>query len=111
MESQGNQPASPETDAAKRRNDHRELVLAYKRALATADGRRILADLCAKFGFDPQEHENSAYTFGISGMDLSWREGTKDPVRHLLKMRDLVLKPLGEKPARRRAKSGLAPGP
>jgi hypothetical protein len=112
MEDNGNQPAAEQRkrEEAERRAAQREKTLALKRALVSDSGRRILSDLCAKFGFDEQEHENSAYTFGCTGTDLAWREGTKDPIRHLLKMRDMVVKPLGDKPKSGRAKSMLAPG-
>jgi hypothetical protein len=104
------QPPSPqEIEAAKRRDEARELVLAYKRCFSSDSGKRVLADLCAKFGFDKKQHENSSYIPGASATDVSWRDGSKDPVRHILKMRDVELRPLGAAAENRKAKSGLAP--
>jgi hypothetical protein len=102
-------PSEMEIEAAKRRDETRELVLAYKRCFTSESGRRVLADLCAKFGFDKKEHENSSFIPGASATDVAWRDGSKDPVRHILKMRDVELKPLGAAAEKRKAKSGLAP--
>lgn len=98
------QPPSPEQDKERRREAHRDLVRCYKRFCASDDGRRLLADLEAKFhwGDDP-------YASGIQIGDLSFRCGTHSPLRHIHKMRDTVLAPLGKKRKAVTAKSGLAP--
>lgn len=98
------EPDSPEKIAEKRASAHRDLVRAYKRFGASEDGRRILADLEEKYGFDRDD-----FVYGGTAMDLAYRNGTKSPIRYIRKMRDMVLRPLGTKAPKVRAKSGLAP--
>lgn len=97
-------PKTPEKEAEERRTAQRNLIRAYKRLFATDDGRLVLADLADKFGEDKQE-----YVYGCTAMDLSFRTGLRQHIRHIRKMKAMELQPLGAKPKRRSAKSGLAP--
>lgn len=100
------QPTTSAEELEKRRLAARTLAQAYKRLLGSADGKLILDDLEEKYGFDRDD-----YTFGCTGKDLAYRNGAKSPIRYMRKMRDTVLRPLGEKPKKMKAKSGADPAP
>lgn len=97
--------SQPQQEAEKRQSEQRELVLAYKRLFATSDGRRVLADLKDKYGFDKNGVERDDYVAGCTGIDLSRKDGTKSPIRYALKMRNIELRPLGVPLIKRTAKS------
>lgn len=101
------QPTTPqEAEAAQRAQANRETIRAYKRTFASEDGRLVLADLLSHYGFDQNGVENDDYVPGCTGIDVSRRDGTKSPLRYILKMRNIVLKPLGTEVRKGRAKSG-----
>lgn len=93
-------------EAEKRRLAARALAQAYKRILGSSDGMLVLDDLADKYGYDRDD-----FTYGCTAMDLAYRNGTKSPIRYMRKMRDTVLRPMGEKPKKGKAKSGADPVP
>jgi hypothetical protein len=96
------QPPPPAKEAEDRRASARELTKAYKRCFATDDGKRVLADLRARYhwGDDPYQH-------GISHADLAQRCGLHSPLRHIAKMIEADLGETTKKPKAAKAKSGL----
>lgn len=106
----GNQPAGDplKEETEKRQRQQRELVLAYKRAFATESGQRVLADLLSKYGFDQDGVEKDDFMPGIDALTICHRSSTKGPVRYILRMRNIVLRPLGQEKREGKAKSGLA---
>lgn len=92
-------------EAQKRADQYRELVRTYKRLLASEDGRVVLADLMNNYGFDKNGVERDDYTVGCTGIDLGRKDGTKSPIRYMLKMRNIEMRPLGSKPRTGKAKS------
>lgn len=99
----GSQP--PASEAERLRTAQRELVRAYKRFAATEDGRQIIADLMDRYGFDKHGVERDDYVPGATGIDLARKDGAKSPLRYILKMKNLEMRPLGDKPRRGQAKS------
>lgn len=100
------EPTTSAEEFEKRQQAARELTRSYQRLFASADGKRVLADLEEKYGFDRDD-----YTFGCTGKDLAYRNGVKSPIRYMRKMRDTVLRPIGEKLRKVKAKSGADPAP
>lgn len=104
LSTSGTSDLAPEQIAEQRAKEQRELTLCYKRLFTSEDGQRVLADIEAKYGFHRDD-----YVYGCTQMDLAYRNGVKSPIRYMRLMRDAVLKPLGEKPKKTKAKSGVVP--
>lgn len=102
----GDPQPTPEQVAEQRTTAHRDLVRAYKRLFTSDDGRRVLADLEEKYGFDRDD-----YVYGCTPGDHAYRSGLKSPIRYIRKMRDSALPVLGDKPRKLKARSGATPQP
>lgn len=103
MDAPGSQP--PADEAQKRAESRDDLVRCYKRVFASEDGRRVLTDLFGRYGFDKNGVENDDFMPGGDGLTLARRDGMKSPLRYVMKMRNVELKPLGAEPRRAKAKS------
>ena len=62
----------------------RKLRAAYGRAFSTEDGRTVLTDLLASFGFSADGIEKPSAQYGANAQDVFLREGMKEPVRRIL---------------------------
>jgi hypothetical protein len=101
---QPSQPPAPAQEAEQRETARRDLVRAYKRCFASTDGRAVLADLEARCHW-----EDDPYSAGIVAGDLAYRCGTQSPIRYIHRQLAKELKPLGTKPRKASARSGLPP--
>lgn len=90
-------PRAPEAPPSEQeqalRAKQQQLRMSYGLMFGGEHGKLILADLKHRFGWDGNI-ERSSYRPGMSHADMSFVEGSKEVVRHVLAM----IEPLPEKP-------------
>ena len=91
---------TPEEEQRKRLDEEREITRSYKRVFSTDSGLVVLADLNEKFG-----RHKAEYQYGCTAMDLAYRTGLKQFALHIDNQLKAVLRPLGQKPPKRKARS------
>jgi hypothetical protein len=93
------EPGTAADVAEKRKEQFRRLVKAYKGVFASENGRLVLADLKAAFGFERCEANSEA----LSDNQIARRVCMKAPIFHIERMRNYDLR---EKPKPKRALAG-----
>ncbi len=80
-------PANPEKtpEQKKAESDARQLRISIGFCFSGDHGKRVLAHLKARYGWDG-DIERPSYRPGMSHADMAFTEGMKEPVRHLLAM-------------------------
>lgn len=82
-------PIRNDEDAAaqleRRREQDKQLSLAYNRLFKTVDGSLILDNLMNRYGWQDGV-EAPSYRLGSSSTDTAARDGMKEPVRYILRM-------------------------
>lgn len=88
-------PASPDKtpEQAKKELQQRQLRISYGYSFSGDHGKRVLADLKARFGWDG-EIERPSYIPGMDHARTAHADGLKEPVRHIMAM----LVPMDDKP-------------
>lgn len=76
---------TPEQTAERRTESQKQLRLAYGRVFETPDGKAILEDLQARYGWKGGI-ELPSYTPQATAESAIHRDGMKEPVRHILRM-------------------------
>ena len=65
-----------------------EKIKAYKRLFSTDDGKAVLEDLLARYGFDENGVERIGVRPGQTHADLALIEGMKEVLRYVLRTRN-----------------------
>lgn len=83
-------PIRTDADAAaqaeKMAEDKRQHRMLYGRVFGTPDGKRVLADLMKRYGWDEDGVELACFQPGMAPTDAIHRDGMKEPVRYISRM-------------------------